>query len=275
MAITASDVAKLRKMTGAGMMDCKKALQEAEGDFDQATDILRKKGQKVAQKRAGREATEGVVYTKVSEDNKTGVIISLNCETDFVAKSDDFLQAADTILDTAISTVPASLDEMKNQDVGGQTVNDLIVDKTGIIGEKIELGYYNYLEAADVAHYIHSDKKLAAIVGFNKSNVDEEVKKNIAMQVAAMNPVAIDKDGVPQETVDHELELGKEQARQDGKPENILDKIAQGRLNKFYDENTLLNQESIKYSKKTIRQYLEEYDKELTVTDFKRYSLKG
>jgi len=275
MAITASDVAKLRKTTGAGMMDCKKALTEADGDFDAAIDILRKQGQKVASKRADREATEGVVFTKVADDNKKAVIISLNCETDFVAKSDDFIKAANQILDAALSNFPASIDELKTLKVDDKTVSDLIVDKTGVIGEKIELGYYDYLNAGDVGTYIHSDNKLASIVGFNKSDVDPEVKKEIAMQVAAMNPVAVDKDDVPQETIDHELELGKDQARQEGKPEHILDKIAQGRLNKFFSESTLLNQESIKYSKTSIRDYLKEKDSELMVTGFKRYSLKG
>src|SRR6056297_315357 len=273
--ISASEVNKLRKQTGAGMMDCKKALTEAEGDFDKAIEIIREKGIAVANKRSDREATEGVVFAKTTDDKKQGFIRSLNCETDFVAKNDDFIKLANQILDLAVEKQPKDLDELKKIDLNGKTVEENVVEQTGIIGEKLQLSYYDFLEAAKVVHYIHMDNKLATIIGLNKENIDEQVGKDVAMQVAAMNPVAIDKDGVPQDIVEKELEIGRNQAKSEGKPDNLLDKIAQGKLGKYMKENTLLNQEFIKESKKSVKQYLQEADKELTVTDYKRYSLKG
>ncbi len=271
--ITAADVSKLRKMTGAGMMDCKKALQEADGDFDKAIEIIRKKGQAVANKRADREASEGVVLAGTTEDKKFGAMIVLNCETDFVAKNEDFISFAKSILDKALETRPADLEALKNTPLNGMTVQEGVVEKIGIIGEKIDLAYYGKMEAAYLQPYIHPGNKLASLVGFNKEIVDLQVAKDIAMQVAAMNPVAVDKDDVPEEIIEKEKEIGREQARREGKPENLLDRIAEGKLKKFFKESTLLNQEFIKDSKKDIRTYLKEYDPELKVTGFLRYSL--
>ena len=272
--ITAAEVNKLRKQTGAGMMDCKKALTQADGDFDKAVEIIREKGMAVANKRSDREASEGVVFSKVTGDAKKGFIISLNCETDFVAKNDDFVNLANKILDLALEKQPENLEELNNQDLDGKKVSDHIVEQTGIIGEKLEISYYDFLEAPQVIPYIHMDNKLATLVGLNKDSIDNQVGKDVAMQVAAMDPVAVDKDGVPQDIVEKELEIGRKQAQAEGKPDNLLDKIAQGKLGKYMKENTLLNQEFIKESKKTVKQYLQEQDKELTVTNFKRYSLK-
>ncbi|MFP4604725.1 MAG: translation elongation factor Ts [Bacteroidales bacterium] len=273
--ITAAEVNKLRKQTGAGMMDCKKALTEANGDFDKATEIIREKGIAVANKRSDREATEGVVFSKTTEDAKKGFIISLNCETDFVAKNDDFVDLATKILNLAIEKEPEDLEALKNLNLeNNKTVEENVVEQTGIIGEKLELSYFDKIVAPKVVSYIHMDNKLATLVGFNKDDIDEQVCRDIAMQVAAMDPIAVDKDGVPQDIVEQELEIGKKQAKAEGKPDNLLDKIAQGKLGKYMKENTLLNQEFIKESKKSVKQYLQEHDKDLTVTDFKRYSLK-
>ena len=271
--INAADVAKLRRVTLAGMMDCKKALEEADGNFDKAIEIIRKKGQAVANKRADRDATEGVVLSKTSADGKLGAIIVLNSETDFVAKNADFMALATKILDIALANKPASLDELKALSLDGGKIGDKIVEYVGIIGEKLDLSYYEKIEAAHVQAYIHPGNKLATLVGFTKAGVDVQVYKDIAMQIAAMNPVAVDKDFVPESVVAQEIEIGKEQARRDGKPEDMLDKIAQGKLAKFFKESTLLNQDFVKDNKMTIKQYLQSANKELTVTDFKRYSL--
>ena len=273
--ITAAEVNKLRQQTGAGMMDCKKALTQAEGDFDKAIEIIREKGMAIAKKRSDREASEGIVFSKVTEDGKQGFIISLNCETDFVAKNDDFKNLGMKILDLALEKQPKDLDELKKLELDGMSVDDKIVKKTAVIGEKLQLSYYDYIEAPKVLSYIHMDNKLATLVGFNKADFEDQVGKNIAMQVAAMQPVAVDKDGVPEDIKEKELEIGRKQAQAEGKPENLLDKIAQGKLGKFMKENTLLNQEYIKDSKKTVKQYLQEQKEGLTVTEFKRYSLKG
>jgi elongation factor Ts len=272
-AINAADVAKLRRVTLAGMMDCKKALEESEGNFDKAIEIIRKKGQAVANKRADRDATEGVVFSKVIPDGKMGTIIVLNSETDFVAKNADFIAFATKILDLALAKKPADLESLKSLPLDGGTVSSKIVEYVGIIGEKIELSYYAKIEAPHVQAYIHPGSKLATLVGFTKSGIDIQVYKDVAMQIAAMNPVAIDKDFVKPETITQEIEIGKEQARRDGKPEDMLEKIAQGKLAKFFKESTLLNQDFIKDNKMTIKQYLQSASKDLTVTDFKRYSL--
>jgi elongation factor Ts len=273
--IKAAEVAKLRKMTGAGMMDCKNALQEADGDFDKATQIIRKKGQAIANKRADREASEGVVLAKASADRTKGFMIVLNCETDFVAKNDDFVKFAESILDLALEHQPANLDELKSLSLGGKSVSDSVTEQIGIIGEKLDLGFYEMIDSTQVTAYIHPGNKLASMIGLNKSVSEEQVGKDIAMQVAAMSPVALDKEDVSQEIQDREIEIGKEQARREGKPEEILEKIALGKLNKFFKENTLLNQDFVKDNKKTIKQYLQEKDKELTVTGFVRYGLKS
>ena len=271
--INAADVAKLRRVTLAGMMDCKKALEESDGNFDKAIEIIRKKGQAVANKRADRDATEGVVFSKVVADGKMGAIIVLNSETDFVAKNAEFIAFATRIIDLALAKKPANLEELKSLPLDGGKVAEKIVEYVGIIGEKVELSYYEKIEAPYVQAYIHPGSKLATLVGFSKSGVDIQVYKDIAMQVAAMNPVAIDKDFVKPETIAQEIEIGKEQARLDGKPENMLEKIAQGKLTKFFKESTLLNQDFVKDNKLTIKQYLQSAAKDLTVTDFKRYSL--
>jgi elongation factor Ts len=272
-AINAADVAKLRRVTLAGMMDCKKALEESEGNFDKAIEIIRKKGQAVANKRADRDATEGVVFSKVNPDGKMGAIIVLNSETDFVAKNADFIAFATKILDLALAKKPADLPALLSLPLDGGTVSSKIVEYLGIIGEKVELSYYEKIEAPHVQAYIHPGSKLATLVGFTKSGIDSQVYKDIAMQIAAMNPVAVDKDFVKPETIAQEIEIGKEQARRDGKPEEMLEKIAQGKLTKFFKESTLLNQDFVKDNKMTIKQYLQSADKDLTVTDFKRYSL--
>jgi len=272
--ISASDVGKLRKQTGSGMMDCKKALIEANGDFDIAVDILRKKGQKVAAKRADRQATEGVVIAKNNASNTKAIIISLNCETDFVAKNEDFIKIANNILDKAIDNDLSSSEELNNIVLDdSMTVAEKVLEQTGVIGEKIEVSS-QIVESAQVSSYVHAGNRLATIVGFNNTT-DSQVARDIAMQVAAMNPIAIDRDGVEQETIDRELEIAKDLARQEGKPEQMLEKIALGRLNKFFKENTLLNQSFIKDGKKSVAQYLKEHDSELTVTSFKRVGLSS
>ena len=271
--INAADVAKLRRVTLAGMMDCKKALEEADGNFDKAIEIIRKKGQAVANKRADRDATEGVVLSKTTQDGKLGAIIVLNSETDFVAKNADFLALANKILDIALTNKPANLEELKSLSLEGGKIGEKIVEYVGIIGEKLDLSYYEKIEAARVQAYIHPGNRLATLVGFTKDGADVQVYKDVAMQIAAMNPVAVDKDFVPESVIAQEIEIGKEQARRDGKPEEMLHKIAQGKLSKFFKDSTLLNQDFVKDNKVTIRQYLQSANRELTVTDFKRYSL--
>lgn len=272
--IAAADVSKLRKSTGAGMMDCKKALQEAEGDFDKAVELIRKKGQAVANKRADRDASEGAVLAGINNDSSFGALIALNCETDFVAKNEDFVKFAREILSTAIANNPADLDALKELKIDNKSIADLIVEQIGVIGEKIELAYYEKIEATQVISYIHPGNKLATLAGFNKTTT-EQVAKDIAMQVAAMNPVALDESDVPADVIEKEKEIGREQALREGKPENIVDKIAEGKLTKFFKENTLLNQDFTKDSKISVNQYLKNNDKELTVTAFKRYSLNN
>ena len=273
--IKADDVAKLRKMTGAGMMDCKNALKEADGNFTKATDIIRKKGQAVANKRADRDAAEGVVLAMASADGKQGYMIVLNCETDFVAKNDNFIKFASSILNLAAEKQPANLDELKALSLEGKSVSDAVTEQIGVIGEKLELPFYSKIDAENVTAYIHPGNMLASMVGLNKEVSDAQVGRDVAMQIAAMSPVAVDKDNVAQDVIDKELEIGREQARKEGKPEEILDKIANGKLNKFFKENTLLNQAFVKENKKSVKQYLQEVDKDLTVTKFVRFGLKS
>ncbi|HSY75571.1 MAG TPA: translation elongation factor Ts [Bacteroidia bacterium] len=273
MNITAADVNKLRQQTGAGMMDCKKALTEANGDFEKAIDILREKGQKVAANRSDRDAKEGVVIAKVSADGKKGTITVLNCETDFVARNADFIKFVDTIGNIALNGNFASVTELKAAIFAdGLTIEQKITEYVGKIGEKMELRYEK-VTGEKVFAYNHPGNKLASIVGFNKADTTAEVGKEISMQIAAMAPIAIDKSDVTQETLDREMAIAKEQARQEGKPENMLEKIAIGKVNKFYKESTLLNQDFIKDSKKTVQQFLQDNDKELKVTGFKRIVL--
>jgi elongation factor Ts len=272
--ISAADVKKLRDMTGAGMMDCKKALSEAEGDFDKAIEVLRKKGEKLSAKRADREATEGVVLALVADDGKKGVIVKVSCETDFVAKNEDFVAFTRKIGEIALDKFPANKEALLQEDFGGMTIGEKVTEQVGVIGEKIELADYERLEAELVAPYIHMGNKAAVLVGLNIDNDDYlPAGRDVAMQVAAMKPIALNKDGVDPSVIDKEIEIGKEQARQEGKPDAILEKIAMGKLNKFFKENTLLNQQFVKDSKKNVAEYLKSVDKDLTVTAFKHVML--
>ena len=272
MNITAADVAKLRKATGAGMMDCKNALTEADGNFDRAIEIIREKGKLVASKRADRESSEGVVLSKVSEDKSFGAVLSLNCETDFVAKNENFIALTEKILNHAIANKCTNLDEVKALVMDGRTIGEQVLEQTGIIGEKIELPYYACIAAANVVPYIHPGNKLATLVGFTKA-IEYQPGRDVAMQIAAMSPVAVDSGDVAPEIVEQELKIAKEKFRLEGKPEAMLDKIAQGALNKFYKDSTLLNQDFVKDNKSTIRQYLNGVDKEVKVTSFIRFTL--
>nr|MBS0037588.1 elongation factor Ts [Saprospiraceae bacterium] len=267
--ITAQDVKKLRDMTGAGMMDCKQALTEAEGDFDAAVDILRKKGQKLSAKRAEREAKEGVVVALVDDAKSRGVVIRLSCETDFVAKNEDFVKFTEKVTQLALDKKPGGKEEILALNYGSITVGEAIVEQVGKIGEKIELAEYMRLEAPLVVSYIHFGNRAGVVVGLNKTGEKiEEAGKMVAMQIAAMRPIAVDKDDISAEVIEKEIEIGKEQARAEGKPEAILEKIALGKLNKFYQESTLLNQAFISDQKISVKQYLQSVDKELTVTGF-------
>ncbi len=276
--ITAADVNKLRQQTGAGMMDCKKALTETNGDFEAAIDYLRKKGAKVAASRQDRESNEGVVIARTSADGKRGVIIELNCETDFVAKNAEFIAFANAIANEAVENNPASIEELNNLGIDVEnsrmTIGEATIDKTGKIGEKIGVSKYEVVEGEKVIAYIHGNFRLAVLVGLsaNVSGADE-AGKDVAMQIAAMNPVAIDKDGVDATTIERELEIAKEQIRAEGKPEDMVEKISLGKLNKFYKDSTLLNQEFVKDPSKNVAQFLSSIDKGLTVTAFKRVAL--
>lgn len=270
--IKAADVAKLRKVTGAGMMDCKQALTVAEGDFDKAIEEIRKKGKAIANKRADRDATEGVVISKTSADSKFGALIILNSETDFVAKNENFIKFAESILAKALETKVSTLEELKAVMMDGRTIEDQVSEQTGIIGEKIDLSVYRQIKGEKVVPYIHPGNRLATMVAFNQ-DVDTQVGKDIAMQIAAMAPVSIDRSDVPAEIIEKELEIGRDQARQEGKPEAMLDKIAQGKLDKFFKESTLINQAFIKDSKISVADYLKSINAQLAVTAFERHSL--
>ncbi|MBT8296211.1 MAG: elongation factor Ts [Gramella sp.] len=270
--ITAAEVNKLRKATGAGMMDCKKALVEAEGDFDAAIELLRKKGQKVAAKRADRDSSEGAAIAHVNADNSKGVVISLNCETDFVAKNDDFIKMANDFAEIALNY--SSKEDFLKADYKGITIEEKLTEQTGVIGEKIEIGAFKTLEAPFVGSYIHAGNKIAVLTGLSKK-VDgaEEAAKNVSMQAAAMNPVALDETGVDQETIDKEIEIAKDTLRQEGKPENMLDKIAQGKLQRFFKDNTLVHQAYIKENKQSVAEYVKSVDSDLEVVAFERVAL--
>jgi elongation factor Ts len=276
MSIIAADVNKLRQMTGAGMMDCKKALTEADGDFEAAIDVLRKAGQKVAAKRADNATNEGVVLVALSADHSNGKLIALACETEPVSKVADFNNLAKSIIDkAAASHAPSAHDLLAEPLADGRSVEGHIIELTGRIGEKITLAAYENISAEKVVSYIHSNNKIGVLVAFeNVQGADvSEIGKDIAMQITAMKPVALDKDGVDAETIEREIEIGKDQARQEGKPEAMLEKIAVGKLEKFYREQTLLNQQFVKDSSITIRQLLENKQKGLTISMFKRISL--
>lgn len=276
--ISAKDVKSLREQTGAGMMDCKKALVEAEGNIEKAIEILRKKGQKLSAKRADREANEGAVIALTSANRNKGVIVKLGCETDFVAKNSDFVKLATDFAEVALEKMPASLEELLAAPFEGTTIGDKVIEQTGLIGEKIELSSYESINTnageGQVLPYIHMGNKAAVIVALNLEGPEYiEAGKDVAMQVAAMKPIAVDKDGVDSSVVEKEIEIGKEIARKEGKPEAMLEKIAMGKLNKFYKENTLLNQAFVKGSKESVAQYLKTKNPDLTVTAFKHVTL--
>nr|WP_299383229.1 translation elongation factor Ts [Allomuricauda sp.] len=270
--ITAAEVNKLRKTTGAGMMDCKNALVEADGDFEKAIEILRKKGQKVAAKRADRDSSEGAAIAKVNDDNSAGVIISLNCETDFVAKNESFVTLANDLADVALGF--DNKDAFLAAPFNGMTVAEKLTEQTGVIGEKIEIGSFEKLDAPFVGSYIHAGNKIATLVGLSAA-VDgaAEAAKDVAMQAAAMNPVALNEEGVDQSVIDKEIEIAKDQLRQEGKPEAMLENIAKGKLKRFFKDNTLVNQAFIKDSKQSVAQYVKSVDASLEVTGFQRVAL--
>ena len=270
--ISAADVNKLRKATGAGMMDCKKALVEAEGDFDTAVEVLRKKGQKVAANRADRDSSEGAVIARVNDDATVGVIVSVNCETDFVAKNESYVTLANQLADVALAH--DSIDSFLAADFNGMSVADKLTEQTGVIGEKIEIGGFERLEGAFVGSYIHAGNKIATLTSLS-AGVDgaAEAAKNVAMQAAAMNPIALDEEGVDAATVEKEIEIAKDQLRQEGKPEAMLDNIAKGKLKRFFKDNTLVNQAYIKDGKQSVSDYVKSVDAELSVTGFKRVAL--
>lgn len=276
MEITAAQVNNLRSITGAGMMDCKKALVEANGDVQNAIDILRKKGQKVAAKRGENETKEGLVIAKIVNNNKTGVILSLSCETDFVAKNESYYKLVDSFVDLAAKTRPASVEVFMNEKYDGNlTVADKVTEQIGVIGEKLEISNLSILDAEAVVAYNHPGNQVATLIALTKDgDVALDAGKQVAMQVAAMAPIALNKEGIDQETITREIEIGKELAIQEGKPAEMADKIAQGRLQKFFKENTLLSQEFIRDNKKSVEQFLNETQSGLTVKDFKRVSLK-
>lgn len=268
----AADVAKLRNQTGAGMMDCKKALVEAEGDFEKAVDILRKKGQKVAANRADRESTEGAVIARVNEDNTLGAVISLNCETDFVAKNEAFIELAYELAEMAIFA--ATKEELLATDFHGITVAEKLVEQTGVIGEKIEIGAFERIEGPFLGAYIHAGNKIAAITALS-ANVEgaSEAAKAVSMQVAAMNPIALDETSVSQATIDKELEIERELLTKEGKPENIIENILKGKMQRFYKDNTLVHQDFIKDSSISVADYVKSVNPDLKVTGFIRISL--
>jgi elongation factor Ts len=268
----AADVAKLRNQTGAGMMDCKKALVEAEGDFEKAVDILRKKGQKVAANRADRESTEGAVIARVNEDNTLGAVISLNCETDFVAKNEAFIELAYELAEMAITA--ATKEELLATDFHGLTVADKLIEQTGVIGEKIEIGAFERIEGPFLGAYIHAGNKIAAITALSaKVDGGDEAAKAVSMQVAAMNPIALDETRVSQETIDKELEIERHKLTEEGKPANIIDNILKGKMQRFYKDNTLVHQDFIKDGSVSVADYVKSVNGDLKVTGFVRVSL--
>ena len=272
MSITAADVNKLRTITGAGMMDCKKALVEAEGDFDKAIEILRKKGQKVAANRSDRESSEGAVIAAVNADSTVGVVVSLNCETDFVGKNEGFIKLATDLAQQALNY--ADKDAFLASDFGGITVNEKLMEQTGVIGEKIEIGAFERLEGAFINSYIHAGNRIATLVALSaKVAGGDEAARNVAMQAAAMAPIALDENGVDASIIEKEIEIAKEQLRAEGKPEAMLDNIAKGKIGRFFKDNTLVNQDYIKDSSMSVAAYVKSIDGALTVTGFKRVAL--
>ena len=272
MEIKATDVAKLRQMTGAGMMDCKSALVEANGDFDKAKDIIREKGKLVAAKRADRETTEGSVIALANADRTKAILTCLGCETDFVAKNAEFQQLANKIADAALTAMPADLAGLTKVTLDGQTIEEAVTQQTGKSGEKHAIPFYAKIEASYIATYIHTNGKVATVVGFSKK-VSETVGDEIAMQITAMNPVSVNRDSCPKEVIEKELEIYRIQIREEGKPENMVEQIAQGKLNKFFKESTLEDQTFVQDGKISVAQYLKSVDPEVKVTGFFRFSL--
>ena len=273
MAVTIAEITKLRKLSGAGMMDCKKALEESNGDIEKAMEIIRKKGQAVAAKRSDREASEGCVLVKA--ENGFGAIIALKCETDFVAKNEDFVKLNQQIIDAVVAAKAKSLDEIKGLMLGNETVADAIIARSGITGEKMELDGYSYIESDNISTYDHQGKHmLCTMVALNKA-VDPQYGHAVAMQIAAMNPISINKDDVPEDVRQREFEIAADKARQEGKPEAMIERIAEGRMQKFYKENCLLNQEFIQDGSLSVADYLKKADKDCTVTAFKRFTLRA
>ena len=261
--VTAAEVNKLRKTTGAGMMDCKKALVESNGEFDAAIEILRKKGQKVAAKRADRESSEGVAIAIANEDNSSGVGIVLACETDFVGKNEDFISLAHKIASAGLNC--RTKEELLKSDIDGISIEEKLIEQTGVIGEKIQINDFSRIDADFVGTYIHAGNKISSLVGF--SNKCEN------MQIAAMNPIALDKDSVDSAVIEKEIEIAKDQLRAEGKPEEMLDKIAQGKLKRFFKDNTLIHQAFIKDSKQSVSQYLSSFSTETKITSYSRVSI--
>lgn len=273
--VTAADVNKLRQQTGAGMMDCKNALVEADGDFEKAIENLRKRGQKLANKRADRDASEGYVLAKTNNDKNFGIILMLNCETDFVAKNNDFVNFSNQLAELAINNKAKNIEELKENQIDNISVEDKITEMIGKIGEKIDLARYEVVDAEYVYAYNHPGNRISSIAGFNKKDVNEieNIGKEITMQIAAMKPIALNEKDIPQEVIDKELQIGKEQAIQEGKAPELAEKIATGKLNKFFKENTLMKQEYIGENKKTVSQFITEQDKDLNILAFKRFAL--
>jgi elongation factor Ts len=273
--VSVSDIQKLREITGAGMMDCKKALEESDGDFEGAQDYLRKKGIAKAAKREDREAREGVVVALTNADQTRGVIVALNCETDFVARNENFIAMANKMAEIALANFPATLEEALNLPYEGSvTIGEKVGEQNGIIGEKIELGSYEPISGAQILTYNHSNNKRSVLVALNMGGETfAQAGRDVAMQIAAMNPVSVSKDDVDPKIIEKEIEIGKELARNEGKAEDMLEKIAMGRLNKFFQESTLLSQKFVKNGDQTVQQYLQSLDKGLTVTGFKHVAL--
>jgi len=277
MTISSADVARLRKATGAGMMDCKEALTATNNDFDEAIDFLRKKGQKVSSKRADREATEGVIVAKIANDKKYGVLVEVCCETDFVAKNADFIAFVNKIADAAIEFKPENIDALKQLPAGNVKVADLVDEQLAKIGEKIDITAYKFMNAELIVPYVHLGNKIGVLVALNKSGDAkyEMAGKDVAMQIAAMNPVAVDPSQIGQDIIDHELSIAIEQVKQEGKPENMIEKIAQGKLQKFFKENTLLSQPFVKDASKTVEEFIKQTDKDLKVETFIRIAISA
>ena len=273
--ITASEVNKLRQMTGAGMMDCKNALVETNGDFEAAVDFLRKKGAKIAAKRADREATEGCVIAMTNDARSAGVIVLLSCETDFVAKNENFVALAKNIATVALENQPADVDALKALSIGGVSIADRLLEEVAKIGEKIDVSKYELVQGANVVSYIHGANRMGVLVEMNNAanDANHTAGKDVAMQIAAMNPVAVNRDSVDAKTIERELEIGREQARAEGKPEAMIDRIADGKLQKFFKESTLLAQDFVKDGSITIEKYLSGVEHGLTVSSFKRVQL--